>query len=320
MRFIDLHEDLLLHINHREHFGDWWQTDFEQIKKTEAAIIFVTAFPNPADGNYASSECLSLIRNDLESYVRMAKDHDLKIMLTATDIADIMKNQNGFDEATATRGLLLHAEGLDALPVEKAIDTLEAWKSIGLRSLGISWNLDNAYGGSCSGENKGLTEAGRHVVTWLRSSGMILDFAHMSKRTFAEAATLWNQPILVSHAGACGVFEHERNIDDEQLEMIRASNGIIGIFAAPRFLAGQKNGTLSSLVDHIRYVATRIGIEHVGIGTDFGGLVTSRMDDFDRIEKIESLSCALRDAGFSEDDMRKIFYENAMRVMIDILR
>ncbi len=167
--------------------------------------------------------------------------------------------------------LLLTMEGVE--PLGSDLDLLRVFYELGLRSLCLTHVRRNAAGdgglfaptGSPTG---GLTAFGREVVRECERVGIIVDLAHISPAGFNDIIETTTRPPIISHTNARKYFDIERNVTDEQIRMIGARDGVIGINAV---LVGptKEEATLDRYIDHIEHVRDLIGIDGVAIGFVF---------------------------------------------------
>jgi membrane dipeptidase len=123
-------------------------------------------------------------------------------------------------------------------------------------------------------EHGGLSPFGREAVAELNALGMLIDVSHAAKSTMLQAAELSRTPIVATHSCMRTLCNHPRNLDDDQLDALGAAGGVVQVTAVPAFIRPQGKAeevTLADFVDHIDYAVRRIGIAHVGIGSDFDG-------------------------------------------------
>lgn len=123
-------------------------------------------------------------------------------------------------------------------------------------------------------EHGGLSALGRQAVAELNRLGMLADIAHVSKATMLQTVALSKSPVVTTHSCIRALCEHVRNVDDEQLDALRDCGGVVQITAVPSFL--KQGGTVATVTladycDHVDYAVKRIGVEHVGISSDFDG-------------------------------------------------
>jgi membrane dipeptidase len=198
---------------------------------------------------------------------------------------------------------VMHIEGAEAVDAE--LELLPALHAFGLRSLGLTWSRPNAFAHGVTGEG-GLTDAGRALVRGCEELGILVDLAHLNERSFWDVAAIAERPLVVTHACAHALVPHERNLTDRQLDAVRDSGGVVGVcfhheFAGPR---------RTDIARHIDYVATRIGPEHVALGSDFDGCELPA-----GIRGAQDLPLVLDDLGWGEEELRLVASENLLRVL-----
>ncbi|MBA2436507.1 MAG: membrane dipeptidase [Chthoniobacterales bacterium] len=235
--------------------------------------------------------------------------------------------------------LLLTMEGAE--PLGDDLHLLHIFHELGLRSISLTHARPNAAasGGifAASGSPAtGLTSFGRELVAECERLGIILDLAHINPAGFEEICALTTRPLLVSHSNARRYYDMERNISDEQIRMIGARGGVIGINAilvSPK----KEEATLDRYVDHIEHVANLIGINGVGIGFDFCEFLWRQLPEAER-EALQAklttpnflsdlgnhshtrnLTRKLIERGFSDEQIEKILRDNWLRVLRQLL-
>jgi membrane dipeptidase len=220
--------------------------------------------------------------------------------------------------------IVLHLEG--AAAIEEDLGNLEAYYDEGVRSIGLVWSRPNAFGQGVPfifphspDTGAGLTGAGRELVKGCNHLGISIDLAHINERGFWDVAALSDAPLVVSHAGVHAICASTRNLTDRQIDAIGESNGLLGIIFAPGMTRedGKRDGDIppEGIVRHIDYVAQRIGIDHVALGSDFDGAhMPSALAD---VAHLPNLIRALRDAGYDDDALEKVAYRNWFRVLQD---
>lgn len=208
-------------------------------------------------------------------------------------------------------GALLALEGAHALNGE--LSNLTKLYNASFRILGISHFCDNEAGGSAHGRNKaGLSEFGYELVRRVEELHMIVDLAHASQRVVDDVIEVVKGPLIVSHTGVRGTCDNPRNLTDRQIERVAKGGGLIGITMVRRALCGKQIG---DMVSAIRYVSDRVGVDFVGIGSDFDGAITAPFD----ASGLPLLTEALLSEGFNENDLAKIMGGNALRVFRETL-
>jgi membrane dipeptidase len=217
---------------------------------------------------------------------------------------------------------VLHMEGAE--PIDPGLESLPAWYAMGLRSVGPVWSRANAFATgvqfvmpSSPDIGPGLTDAGVALVKACAELGILVDLSHLNEKGFWDVARLEAGPLVASHSGAHAVAAASRNLTDAQLDAIGETGGLVGIVYATAFLrddfADEPDTPLATIAAHARYVADRIGVDHVGLGSDFdGATIPAPLGD---VAGLPKLLDALREVGFSEDELELIAWHNWRRVL-----
>jgi membrane dipeptidase len=217
---------------------------------------------------------------------------------------------------------VLHLEGAEAIDPE--LESLELWYAAGLRSLGPVWSRPNAFAHgvpfaapSSPDIGPGLTAAGINLVRRCADLGVVVDLSHMNEAGFWDVAELDLAPLVASHSGAHAICPSSRNLTDAQLDRIGASGGLVGIVFVPAFLrpdfADDPDTELTLIVEHASYVAQRIGIEHVALGSDFDGATIARA--LERAGGVPALLEEFARAGFTPAEVEAVAWGNWRRVL-----
>jgi membrane dipeptidase len=217
---------------------------------------------------------------------------------------------------------VLHFEGAEA--IDTRLESLETWYAAGLRSIGPVWSRSNAFAHgvpfvfpSSPDTGPGLTRAGVELVKRCAEFGIAIDLSHMNEAGFWDVARLDAGPLIVSHAGVHAISPGSRNLLDAQIDAVAASGGVIGIVFACFFLrpdfANDPDTPLELIVEHVRYIADRVGVQHVAFGSDFdGATIPAPLGD---VTGYPRLLEALAAAGFDRAELRAIAWDNWRRVL-----
>jgi membrane dipeptidase len=217
---------------------------------------------------------------------------------------------------------VLHFEGAEA--IDPDLDALDAFYAAGLRSLGIAWSRPNAFATgapfrfpSSADIGPGLSERGKELVRVCNKLGIMLDLSHLNERGFWDVAALSDAPLAVTHTAAHALCPSTRNLTDKQLDAVGASGGVVGvIFFAGNLRADghqEADTPMAEIVRHVDYIAGRIGIDHVALGSDFdGSTIPAELGDVAGLPKLVG---ALRAAGYNEASLRKVTHENWLRLL-----
>ena len=200
---------------------------------------------------------------------------------------------------------------------------MTCWYAAGLRSLGPVWSRANDFGHgvpfvfpSSPDTGPGLTPAGHALVRRCAELGVLVDLSHLNEAGFWDVARADVGPLVASHSGVHSLCAASRNLTDEQIDAIGSSGGLVGIVYACNFLrpdfADDADTPLELIARHAAYVAERIGVEHVALGSDFdGATIPAALGD---VAGVPRLLAALRDAGFSAAELEAIAWDNWRRV------
>ena len=210
-----------------------------------------------------------------------------------------------------------YSMGLDTSNVKKF------WER-GARYVSLSHNGHSQFSDSNTGEfdgtamYNGLSDLGKEVVELLNYYGIMIDISHPSKEAIRQMAELSKAPIIASHSSARALRDHPRNVDDEQLNWIKENGGVIQTTALGFFLTDREDppANMDDFMDHIDYMVEKIGIDHVGISSDFdggGGIV-----GWDDASETMNVTSALRDRGYSESEIAKLWGGNLLRVLDEV--
>ena len=197
---------------------------------------------------------------------------------------------------------LLGIEGAHCL--EGDINNLKDFYSAGVRYIGLTHFFDNTWGGSAHGEKKGgLTEPGKQLLHQMDSLHIIIDLAHASPATISDIFKVTSGPLLVSHTGVKGTCDGVRNLSDEQIAEIGRRHGLIGIGLWETAVCGtDADATARSM----KYVADKIGVDKVALGSDFDGATHSSYD----ITGFPVIVKALLKQGFNRAEIEQIMGGN----------
>ena len=237
-----------------------------------------------------------------------ASNGEMRLVRTQGDLVQILAARANDENVTAA---VLGTEGSHALDGEHA--NIQVLFDDGYRTMGLHHFFDNRLGGSLHGlTGEGLSEFGREAVRQMLAMGIILDVAHSSEAVVDDVLAMTDRPVMVSHTGVYGNCASPRNISDDHMQRIAAEGGLIGI--------GYWEGALcdtspEGVVMAIRYAIDLVGIEHVGLGSDYDGSTNVMFDT----SELAVLTQTMMDQGFSDDEIRAVMGGNVARFYLDNL-
>lgn len=329
-RLIDLHFDLPLGLFWNRARRNVIATDFWA--EFEAGHIGLLGVALYVEDKYLPDQALRVALDQI-AILYAELEATPRLMLCKT-FADIRHAQ-----AEHRIGCLLTMEGAE--PLGDDLSLLRIFYQLGLRSISLTHARANtaaaggifAAGGS---PTQGLTRFGRALVHECERLGILIDLAHINPAGFDEICALTTKPLIVSHTNPRNFYDIERNVSDDQIKMIGARGGVVGINAilvSPK----REESTLDRYVDHLEYVANLIGIDGVGIGFDFCEFLWRQMPAAER-EELEAklttphflpdlsnhsharnLTRKLIERGFSDEQITKILRDNWLRVLEEVL-
>ena len=174
---------------------------------------------------------------------------------------------------------------------------------------GLTHFFDNELAGSMHGLAKGgLTPLGRQTVRRMEQLGMVVDIAHASHKSVAEILAMAKRPVVSSHGGVQAVCKVNRNLSDDEIRGVAKTGGVIGIGYWDAAICGAEPEKVAAAIAHVRDL---VGIDHVGLGSDFDGAVTTGFDT----AQLVFVTQALVDRGFTPEEIRKVMGGNTLRLL-----
>lgn len=260
------------------------------------------------NGETITEYCLDMLDRfymeieDNSSYIAIARNYD-----------EMMKNTRE-DKISA----FLTIEEGGAIQVK--LSNLRNFYRLGVRLMTLTWNYPNEIGYPNFKEeymNMGLTDIGMEVVHEMNKLGMIVDVSHLSDQGFYDVARLSTVPFVASHSNARSVTSHVRNLTDDMIKLLSEKGGIMGINFLGDFLSEDKYSHVDSMVSHIKHIKNVGGIDVIALGSDFDGIYGEI--EIKNIGEVNVLLEALKKGGFTYDEIDKITYKNACRIIKSIM-
>ncbi len=290
------------------------QIDIPKLRAGNLKVPFFSAYTSAYYGNpnKSVSRTLALIN---------------ALYWTEKNNADIFEISSTYDEIE--KGILAKKiaavptmEGAYSLVEDNAMELLGQYHDLGVKVIGFTWNYSNDLGEGAyrayadrdgTHSSGGLTELGAEVVERMNELGMIVDVSHMAESTFWDVINTTKAPVIASHSGVYAMKAHQRNLNDEQLKALAKNGGVIGIVLYPEFLTDKKETFIKDFVDHIDYAVKLIGVDHVGIGSDFDGATMPK--DLKDSSKIYKITEELVRRNYKKEEIQKILGKNFLRVI-----
>ena len=323
----DWHADSLLWMRNLSEEYDYGHLDFPRMQKGNLGLqMFTTVTKSPSGQNYElnqtdASDNITLLamtqRWPTATWSSLAEralfqadklhhlaSHDpdnLMLVRSRMELAEFLQRRQS---NPILIGGLLGTEGSHALDGD--LDNIQRLFDSGFRMMSLQHFFDNKLGGSLHGTSgQGLTQFGRDAVTEMLRLGIMLDVSHSSEQVVSDTLALSDKPLIVSHTGFQGHCDSPRNISDGLMERIAAAGGLIAVGFWDGAICGNSPATVA---EAIVYGIGLVGEDHVALGSDFDGTVTTSFDG----SEMAVITQALLEANLSEQQIRKVMGENML--------
>lgn len=220
-------------------------------------------------------------------------------------------------KAAGRKAIMLGIE--NGYAIGKDLANIARFRKYGVSYITLCHNGSNDICDSARGEAEwgGLSPFGKEVVAEMNRLGILVDISHAAESTFYDTLEYSSQPIIASHSSARALCNHPRNLTDDQLKALAAKQGVVQICLYKGFInENAEKASLTDAIRHIDHIVDLIGINHVGIGSDFDGdgeLIGCRASN-----ELINITVRLLKAGYSENDIAKIWGGNLLRVMAHV--
>ena len=302
-----------------------------KISKVENNIIKKYHYDNLIKGKIGGS--IFVIWTEPKNYnralerVREIQDAIKKELEYIDDVILIAKSYDDIIKAQKENKLYIFIGFEGLISIDDNISLLDEYYDFGARHASLTWNEENKLATGARGDsNRGLTPLGKKAVKKMQEKGMIVDVSHLNDKSFFDIMDITSAPIIASHSNARALCNSMRNLTDEQLRAIRDVNGVIGYNSYKDFTDENiDKQTLNRAVDHIKYIADKIGIDHIGLGFDYNEYfedeeVPPAVKGLENASKSYDIIIKLKEAGFNNEEIEKIEYKNFHRIIKEIIK
>ncbi len=218
----------------------------------------------------------------------------------------------------------------DSRAVDNKLENIKKFYDLGYRVMGVIWNNENclAYPNAWAEEDmmKGLKPFGKEAVQYMEELGIVVDCSHLNFGGFDDLCDILKKPFVATHSNAMALSPHKRNLDDSRLKKLAAKGGCTGLNFGAEFLNQKtqtpesneacKDSTAFLIAEHARHLADVAGVDTVALGTDFDGIRGNL--EVDSPDKMWILEREFKRHGFTEAEIDKIAYGNALRVLDEV--
>lgn len=307
---VDGHSDVLLNYLRDENYNFKKDTEFQvDLPKMEKANLLLEVFAVcPAlSGDQALKKSIKLI--DKFNYL-LENTEKIELVRTYKEIDNIIDSNK--------IAAVLSLEGADGI---SNLSTLRVFYELGVRMITLTWNYKNyiADGLAESQDSKGVTKFGKKFIEEMDDLGMVIDLSHLTLTSFWDVIKYSKNPLVASHSNVKNICNHKRNLTDNQINAIAKTDGLIGINFCPEFIKENKSEVeITDLIEHINYIKNLVGIDYIGLGTDYDG-ITKTPKNLKDISELPNLIDELKKNNFSNNEIEKIINKNWLRIFKKIL-
>lgn len=297
-------------------------TDLVRMKQGKIGIQFFSCFIECKDDDMFYQDFdkpNSVVRDTLEQIdvVRRLVDEysdSLKFVHTADEAL-----KNFRDSGSKKISITLGVEGLHQVDLSLAV--VRQYFNLGVRYITLTHNCDNPFATAASSvtgglPDKGLSDYGRDCVKEMNRLGMMVDLSHVSHKTMLDVLEVTQAPVIFSHSSVYSLSNHERNVRDDVLKLVKENGGVVCVNFFPIFLkqVGHDDVTIDDAVDHIKYIIDLIGWDHVGFGSDFDGMPCGPVGLEDVSKYPDLVQKVWKATNAKEEDIVKMMGLNVLRV------
>ena len=211
------------------------------------------------------------------------------------------------------------------------LDILELYYRLGVRMIALTWNFKNSIGSPNFTPNPdryqmlrtlnttdGLTPFGKEYVKKCNELGIIIDVSHLGDKGFEDVLELSTKPIVASHSNSRAICDVARNLSDEMILKLHKNNGVMGMNFCEDFISNDSNGSVENIIKHIDHIKELGCIDNIGLGSDFDGI--KKRNEMSDCSQMYMLIDALKEHGYSNEEIEKICYKNVLRVYKEVLK
>ncbi|MDO4500340.1 MAG: membrane dipeptidase [Erysipelotrichaceae bacterium] len=300
MKIFDMHADIGTNLLQRKKQGKsdvFKNVHYPELRKGNVRGVFTACF---FDGS-----------EDYETMQEMV--YNCNEELNSNDVAIITGPKDLKSDKLLT---LISLEGMCGVR-DNVAEKLEWFYKHNVRVASLCWNDENALAsGWPNNPLHGLSEEGFKAIRKMNELKMIIDVSHINELGFWQIINASKRPVIATHSNSRTICNHQRNLTDQQCKAIALKGGLIGLNSASHFIDEKREKqTALGLASHARYMADLVGVEHIACGFDYMNFLDGFSSDDNALDlnsaaDSQNIVEALRAYDFSEEEIRKICFEN----------
>ncbi|XP_073820627.1 uncharacterized protein [Musca autumnalis] len=294
-------------INHKSMWvrPAWAQTDMERLKMGQVGVQVWSAYV-PCEAQGLDAVQLALEQIDIIRRLTDMYHQDTVLVQSSKDIQ--MAQRQGLISS------LIGIEGGHA--IGSSLGVLRSFYSLGARYLSLTHKCDVSWAGSSSTAiDAGLSQFGKAIIREMNRLGMMIDLSYSSDNTARDVLSATRAPVIFSHSGARQLCNSTRNVPDDILRLVAENGGLIMISFDSEDVACGRQSRLKDVVDHIKYIRSIAGIQHIGLGAGYDSIELPPIGLEDVSKYPDLLATLLEDPNWSEEDIAMLAGKNFLRIM-----
>lgn len=300
--------DYDIHAAQLSRLQDKLHTDIPSLRRGGVGAQFWSVY---VESSMTEPEAVTATLEQIDCVYRLVEafPDDLQLARSAEDVLSAHRS--------GRVASLMGAEGGHSIANSLAV--LRTLRRLGVSYMTLTHNDNNDWAASATGEpvDFGLTSFGREVVSEMNRIGMLVDLSHVHAQTMHDALDVAQVPVIFSHSSCRAVHEHPRNVPDDVLKRLKVNGGVQMVTFVPKFISAEPaNAGISDVVAHLEHAREVAGVDHIGLGGDFDGIPVGP-EGLKRVSDYPHLLEALAERKWSAEDLRKLTFQNILRVLKD---
>ena len=282
--------------------------DIPKMEKGMLDAVFMVAYiPQGVRTPRASQQAFEKTVNIINQ-IKKQIENNQAIVTQACTVSDLKDNKAG-----GKKSIFIGIE--NGYAIGQDIGNIKRFAEMGVKYITLSHNRNNDICDANAGtpEHNGLSEFGKEVVKEMNRCGIIVDISHTSEKTSFDVLQISCYPVIASHSSVKALCNHPRNLSDKLIKAIANKGGVVQICLYHGFLKQGGIASLKDAIDHIDYVVRLVGIDYVGIGSDFDG--GGGIKGLQNANELPQITMELIRRGYSDADIAKIWGGNLIRVL-----